>query len=658
MIVKVIEKKIEKDTNIEIVNDTLELKHIKEYINEDDLEYVSQNIRNLLKINKMNSPNCFDFQKVRTDNNIRVILYIRLSEEDGDLLEGDVSKSIKNQLLYLLNECQKRGWKVVAIFCEDGISGGDDHRPEWNKSLKYCECKRTDIVLCKSQSRFSRSMEMIEKYLHNVFIEWNIRFVGLVDNADTSVIGNKRTRQINGLVNEWNLEDQSINVRKTVKSKKENGLYCVSNSPYGYKKDPKDKEHFIIDIEASKIIKRIFEEFLEGKGCCEIAKGLNKDKIPTRIEHMNKNGINIGYSHKQKILKYETEENDTIKIIAEKYNTNYEEIIKCNNFSDYSLDTKIEEFVNKKLEKGIILNFPKKLMWDDNHIRAILKNETYTGYLALGKHRNKSYKDKTKIVIPKEEWIRVPNCQEVIITRKQWELANEKLAQNQQKFIEQKKTIPNKYVKKVYCLCCGRAFHRTKIDNNNSKCYHLNCKTGNKIGFSCDNKRYISSEELDRILLEEINKQIKKYYNYDKIEQSYNKKNVGSKIDKELNDNKTNKVNIEYLIRSKANELNMLYEDRSNGIITMEEFIVLKNKNTLDIEECKKEINNIENRIFELEKEKKEEISYEKLFTKYQEITEINRTIIEQFVEKIYVGRYDKETNSREIKIKWNLKEE
>ena len=123
-------------------------------------------------------------------------------------------------------------------------------------------------------------------------------------------------------------------------------------------------------------------------------------------------------------------------------------------------------------------------------------------------------------------------------------------------------------------------------------------------------------------------------------------------------DSKTNKANIEYLIRSKANELNMLYEDRSNGIITMEEFIVLKNKNTLDIEECKKEINNIENRIFELEKEKKEEISYEKLFTKYQEITEINRTIIEQFVEKIYVGRYDKETNSREIKIKWNLKEE
>ena len=658
MIVKVIEKKIKKDTNIEIVNDTLELKHIKEYINEDDLEYVSQNIRNLLKINKINSPNCFDFQKVRTDNSIRVILYIRLSEEDGDLLEGDVSKSIKNQLLYLLNECKKRGWKVVAIFCEDGISGGDDSRPEWNKSLKYCECRRTEIVLCKSQSRFSRSMEMIEKYLHNKFMEWNIRFVGLVDNADTSVKGNKRARQVNGLVNEWNLEDQSINVRKTVKGKKENGLYCVSNSPYGYKKDPKDKEHFIIDIEASKVIKRIFKEFLGGKGCYEIAKGLNKDKVPTRIEHMNRNGINIGYSHKQKILNYKTEENDTIRIIAEKYNANYEDIIKNNNFSNYSLDTKIENFINEKLDKGITLKIPKKLMWEDGHIRAILKNETYTGYLALGKHKNKSYKDRTKVVIPKEEWIRVPNCQEAIITREQWKLANEKLKQNQQKVISTRSNIPNRYVKKVYCSCCGRAFHTGKRNKNKPKEYHLNCRTGNKIGFYCDNKRYIDSEELDKLLLEEINKQIKKYYDFDKIEQSYNNKKFDSKIDKELKALNDNKANIEYLISNKANALNILYEDRSNGIITTEEFITLKNKNTLDVEECKKEINNIENKIFELEKKKKEEISHEELFAKYQEITEINRTIIEQFVDKIYVGKYDEETNLREIKIKWNLKEE
>ena len=607
----------------------------------------------------MNSPNCFDFQKVRTDNNIRVILYIRLSEEDGDLLEGDVSKSIKNQLLYLLNECQKRGWKVVAIFCEDGISGGDDHRPEWNKSLKYCECKRTDIVLCKSQSRFSRSMEMIEKYLHNVFIEWNIRFVGLVDNADTSVIGNKRTRQINGLVNEWNLEDQSINVRKTVKSKKENGLYCVSNSPYGYKKDPKDKEHFIIDIEASKIIKRIFEEFLEGKGCCEIAKGLNKDKIPTRIEHMNKNGINIGYSHKQKILKYETEENDTIKIIAEKYNTNYEEIIKCNNFSDYSLDTKIEEFVNKKLEKGIILNFPKKLMWDDNHIRAILKNETYTGYLALGKHRNKSYKDKTKIVIPKEEWIRVPNCQEVIITRKQWELANEKLAQNQQKFIEQKKTIPNKYVKKVYCLCCGRAFQKSAEIKNDKNNYYLRCKAvrSNDTGAFCDNRKTLKRSELDQILLEKINEQIKKYYDLSKVEKNYYENKVNDDVSKEIEMLNSEKNEIQTTIYKKTNILSLLYEDRTNGVITADEFIMIKNKNNIDIENLKDRLLKIDNKIFQLEQIKSKELRNKELFTKYKKVKKIDRTIINEFIDKIYVGIYDKETEQREIKIVWNIKE-
>jgi len=658
MIVEIIEKKIKKGTNIEIVNDTLELKHIKEYINEDDLEYVSENIRNLLKINKLNSPNCFDFQRSRTDNEIRVTLYIRLSAEDGDLLDGDVSKSIKNQLLYLLNECKKRGWKVVAIFCEDGFSGGDDNRKEWNKSLKYCECRRTEIYLCKSQSRFSRSMEMIEKYLHNKFVEWNIRFIGLVDCADTSVRANKRTRQVNGLVNEWFLEDLSINFRETVKKKKKNGLYSVSNAPYGYKKDPNDKDHIIIDIEASKIIKRIFDEFIAGKGCYEIAKGLNRDKIDTRIEHMNKNGINIGYSHKLKILNYETEENDTIKIIADKYNVNYETIIKYNNFSNYSIDTKIEDFINIILAKGTKLQFPKKLMWEDGHVRAILRNETYTGYLVLGKHENKSYKDSTKIVIPKEEWIRVPNCQEAIITREQWKLANEILDKNQQKVIEARSMIPNKYVKKVYCMCCGRAFHTGKRNKNNPESYHLNCRTGNKIGFYCDNKRYISSDELDKLLLEEINKQINKYYDFDKIKHNYTKKKFDTEIDKQLKCLNKEKSSIENYIDNKASALNILYEDRSNGIITTEEFIALKNKNTLDVDKCKKEIEDIENKIFELEKKKKEETNHEELFSKYQEITEINTTILDQFVDKILVNKYDEETNSREIKIVWNLKQE
>ena len=218
-------------------NDSSEIQSIKSLLDITYMKYVSDNIQQLLHINITNDADCFKTSNInsriiRKGNSYRVILYIRLSEEDNDIIDGDVSQSIRNQLLMLLDECEKRNWIVVGIFCEDGISGTDDNRPEWRKSLKFCECGNTEIVLCKSQSRFSRSMEMIEKYLHNEFVNWNIRFVGLVDSTDTAAPGNKKARQINGLVNEWMIEDQSINIRQVLKRKKANGLFTGAFAPF------------------------------------------------------------------------------------------------------------------------------------------------------------------------------------------------------------------------------------------------------------------------------------------------------------------------------------------------------------------------------------------------------------------------------------------
>ena len=96
---------------------------------------------------------------------------------------------------------------LVDEYCDEDLSGAGTYRPEFERLIKDCEEHRLDIVLCKSQSRFSRDMEIVEKYINNKFIEWNIRFIGLADNADTDNFGNKKARQINGLVNEWYLED-------------------------------------------------------------------------------------------------------------------------------------------------------------------------------------------------------------------------------------------------------------------------------------------------------------------------------------------------------------------------------------------------------------------------------------------------------------------
>ena len=101
----------------------------------------------------------------------------------------------------------------------------------------------------------------------------------------------------------------------------------------------------------------------------------------------------------------------------------------------------------------------------------------------------------------------------------------------------------------------------------------------------------------------------------------------------------------------------ILYEDRTNGVITADEFIMIKNKNNVDIENLKERLLKIDGKIFQLEQRKGKELRSKELFTKYKKVKKIDRTIINEFVDKIYVGIYDKETEQREIKIVWNIKE-
>ncbi len=134
----------------------------------------------------------------------RVAIYLRLSIEDKDKLNRtDDSESIKNQRHMLMEVVNNNpSYKLVGEYCDEDLSGAGTFRPEFERLIKDCENGKIDIVLCKSQSRFSRDMEIVERYINNKFKEWNVRFISLSDNADTENPGNKKSRQINGLVNE------------------------------------------------------------------------------------------------------------------------------------------------------------------------------------------------------------------------------------------------------------------------------------------------------------------------------------------------------------------------------------------------------------------------------------------------------------------------
>lgn len=166
----------------------------------------------------------------------------------------------------LLEYAAQHSWEVYDIYSDDNYTGSDRNRPAFTRMLEDAEVHRFDIILCKSQSRFTRELELVEKYINGLFPIWGIRFISLADNADTSNKGNKKARQINGLVNEWYLEDMSENIRAVLTSRRKGGFHIGAFAPYGYKKDPEQRGRLLIDEEAAAVVREISTLFSQGYG--------------------------------------------------------------------------------------------------------------------------------------------------------------------------------------------------------------------------------------------------------------------------------------------------------------------------------------------------------------------------------------------------------
>lgn len=633
------------------IEEKVQLKRIKELLNECELRYVSSNVRQLLKITKPNDSDCFNssnqksFRRVvQVGEKFRVILYIRLSQEDGDLENGDVSGSIKNQLLFLLDECQKRDWIVVGIFCEEDISGVDDNRPEWLKSIRFAEVGNTEIVLCKSQSRFTRSLEMVEKYLHTKFPEWNVRFLGLVDNSDTNVAENKKSRQINGLVNEWYVEDTSKNTRATLISMKKNGQFTGSIAPYGYFIDPKDKHHLVPDLYARESIQIMAGMMKHGSGMQQIIDVLMRKHFLTPADYKASLGIPINRGKNRiKSIRYQVEANETLNSIANKFYVTINEIKILSNLK------------TNNVKKGDIIEIPYRQKWTSKMIRNILTDETQIGTLVQGKTERISFKNKKLIVKSKDEWIRVPHCHEANLDIETFETVNKM-------FSSVKKNRPQKngelplFSKKVYCSCCGKAFNKNNVKTKTKNKEYLQCRGHlNLDGYICDNREVIDLVEFKDYILNCIKDKIKQYYDITKISNEYYLKNAYSNIDKEVEYLNKEKNVIENNIESKNKILVQLYTDKVMGNLSQDEFNIIKYSNSMEIENLKKELLEINTKISNLNTDKIKQIDKVKLFEKYKDITELNRIVLDSFISKIKIGKTDKKSNIRPIEIEWNF---
>lgn len=399
----------------------------------------------------------------------RAVLYCRLSKEDiNKENKNDDSESIKNQILLLTDYALSQGFSIVDVYQDDDYSGLFNDRPGFERLLEDAKLQKFDIVIAKTQSRFTRNMEHMEKYLHNFFPLLGIRFIGVIDNVDTANKGNKKSRQINGLINEWYCEDLSENIRAVFKTKMKAGQFLGSSTPYGYVKDPNNHHHLIIDEYAANVVRKIFSLFISGHSKTSIMNILNKDKIL------------IPTLYKQQVLEQ-----------------NYHN-------ANATKETKF---------------------WSFQTILSILKNEVYTGAIVQNKCNVVSYKTKKKKATSPQDWIKADNMHEAIIEKDIWELAQKQL-QIRTKTIDLTQKIDT-FSGKLFCKDCGKTLCRKYNNKHEFVGYH--CRTYKKSGNSGCTAHNIKVEELENIVLSTIKNEARQILTMDDINELSNITFVKSK---------------------------------------------------------------------------------------------------------------------------------
>lgn len=389
---------------------------------------------------------------------MKVAIYCRLSEEDRNKqFETDDSGSIQNQKAMLLQYAMEQGWELYNVYSDDDYTGADRRRPEFNRLLQDAEQHRFDIVLCKTQSRFTRELELVEKYIHGLFPIWGIRFISIVDNADTANKGNKKSRQINGLVNEWYLEDMSDNIRSVLTNRRKNGFHIGAFALYGYQKDPDQKGHLIIDEEAAAVVREVFTLFSQGYGKTAIARLLNDRGIPNPTEYKRLHGLRYQQPKKK---------NSTL--------------------------------------------------WKYFAISNMLTNEIYIGNMVQGKYGSVSYKTKQNRPRPKETWYRVEGTHEPIIDRELWDRVQALVAQRAKPF--DVGTI-GLFAKKARCANCGDTMRSGKTSPKRGGKHYLQCANHHIAKDACIGS-FIAVDKLEQLVIEELNRLSAEYLDRDELERN------------------------------------------------------------------------------------------------------------------------------------------
>ena len=521
-------------------------------------------------------------------------LYERLSRDDDNL--GD-SNSIIHQKQMLEDYATSHGFINLVHYTDDGWSGASFDRPAWNSLVEGVKNGEVTTVIAKDLSRIGRDHLQVGFFTDILFREKEVHFIAINNSIDSDNQDSSEFAPFLNIMNEWYVRDTSKKIKAVLRARGCCGKAHTSNNPpYGYLKDPDNPDHWIIDEEAAAVVRMIYQKTIEGKGPYTIARELSEAKIERPSYYLGEKGLG-------------------------------------NHATDYDKT--------------------RPYSWKGNQIAHMIARPEYIGKTVNFRTYKNSYKDKKPKISDPEDWVVFDGTQEPIVDTETWKLA-QKLRGTVRKIDSMGE--PNVLICFLYCADCGAPMYNHRHRNNRIKTYYVAngecrqriikpedyycCSTYNlsyqRFSEICSSHR-ISTAALRKIILETIQKtcayvSVNEAEFIDELqeEDAIQKIALTETISKRLEKNQKRLSDLDSLIRK-------IYEDNVTGLLPDRIFHNMLS----DYEKEQDELN----KIIEIDKADLERNigarqnveRFLALAKKYNTITELTPTIINEFIDKIVV---------------------
>ena len=539
----------------------------------------------------MNLQSTMKYKKARTTEEQWTALYCRLSCDDD--LQGD-SNSIRNQKMLLKQYADEHKLRNVRFYVDDGYSGSNFDRPDFQRMIRDIDEGKVSTVIVKDMSRFGRDHILVGYYTKYYFAEADVRFIAVYDQVDSELNPDDDITPFKNILNEMYAKDCSKKIRAVMKAKGNAGKHLVTHPPLGYKKDPNDKEKWVIDERGAETVREIFSLCMNGYGPTQIARILTERKVDTPVVYFHKHGL--------------------------------------------PTPAKLRE---------------DSEIWDQKSVAGILENLEYTGCTVNFKTYKKSYKSKKRIEAPKEDRLVFENTQEAIIDRQTFDTV-QKIRQGRRRLTPMGEM--NALSGMLYCADCGKKMYLCRCTTMKQAEY-FNCSTYRKKKKNLCTSHQITVKAVETLLLDDLRRTLRFAQSQKEEFLRMLEENSEVKTKQEIKENLRELSAEEERIKALDKIIQSLYEDKVAGKLPEERYLKLSDTYETEQAELTEKAQTLKAEIEKDKKEKGHILDFLCLVEKYSSIEELTPEIIRSFVDRIIVHEKRKENGHyrQEVEIVYNF---